>query len=773
MSCRPCKGRKVKCGEEHPTCINCQRTGEVCDYSVRLNWEGRRTRRSSSFGTPSQASQPTPPDIATQTQQSSFSHTFCINGAPTSIQPKPIARRVQTDIGSTGLEKRKQDGRDVHANHAIGSVHDKFYSTPPQELYKAVPSPPVVKDVIDKFSFVSDARPGASGAASSLQRPHKRSKSFAESSDKGISRRPGLLDSPSLFIDATPPIHRIRSNTCSTSRDSPLTPISSGTTAKDDPRTPLLTLPSPTSPGQGRISVDYLLSDSPDIDHHPKHDMQDLFGPSLSDIRFETEASEEAKFYGYDLGIRDTDIDQNNDFGAISPTASNVKDVFSTSNDGYSDALSLSQSDARYSFSTLPGVAGGYYDRPVSIWIPRNIEPLPLKLQSNPMNLLPKHHFINHTAKILVPYDDINSNPFRTILPQMATKNDHLLSLLLAYSASHRARLLRQREPEMRIALWVQDIFPALRLALGDKEQIISNTSLATAIMLASLEIISPTAFGYDIPWQTHLNLARDLMRRRLADLRRTPNVPEEDRECSFLWSWFAYLDVLGSLSGGLTGGEPSRSWVLEYNIFNGTEDLYEIDCIMGFTTRCVQLIAQVSDLARHCDIQRIRSGNQAPSDWIPTLDCVRRAQQLEHGLMESMAQPSHPCKHVKIVGARDIQELVLLNEAFHWAGLVHLHRRVLGKLSGHADVQGPVQRIYSCMEYITPGGTTETGFLFPMFTAGCNTLDEGQKTRILQRFRSVESNGMTQVHKARQLMENVWLTGQPWEPLLCTEFIG
>lgn len=33
-----------------------------------------------------------------------------------------------------------------------------------------------------------------------------------------------------------------------------------------------------------------------------------------------------------------------------------------------------------------------------------------------------------------MPYDDVESNPFRIILPQMAVKNDHLLSLLLAYS---------------------------------------------------------------------------------------------------------------------------------------------------------------------------------------------------------------------------------------------------------------------------------------------------------------------------------------------------
>lgn len=299
----------------------------------------------------------------------------------------------------------------------------------------------------------------------------------------------------------------------------------------------------------------------------------------------------------------------------------------------------------------------------------------------------------------------------------------------------------------MRIAVWVQDIFPALRRALGDREQIISNTSLATAIMLASLEIISPTAFGYEIPWQTHLNLARDLMQRRLADLRHTSYDVEEERICSFLWSWFAYLDVLGGLSGGgAPNNEPSRSWVLEYATFPNADDDYEIDYIMGFTKRCVQLLSRISELARRSDVQRIGPDNQARAEWIPSPDCVLHAQQLESELRESMAQPPHPCRHVKNVEARDRQEMALMNEAFHWAGLVHLHRRALGKPSGHPDVREPAQMILSCMECIRSGSNAETGFLFPMFTAGCNTLDEGQRTRILGRFRSVESNGMTQV---------------------------
>lgn len=60
---------------------------------------------------------------------------------------------------------------------------------------------------------------------------------------------------------------------------------------------------------------------------------------------------------------------------------------------------------------------GGYYAKPVAIKIPQDLEPLPPQLLENGMNLLYFHHFLNHTARILVPHD-CDMNPFRMVLPQ-------------------------------------------------------------------------------------------------------------------------------------------------------------------------------------------------------------------------------------------------------------------------------------------------------------------------------------------------------------------
>jgi hypothetical protein len=58
----------------------------------------------------------------------------------------------------------------------------------------------------------------------------------------------------------------------------------------------------------------------------------------------------------------------------------------------------------------------GYYGKPVPIKIPNPLLPLPGQLLANSMNLLYFHHFLNHTARILVPHD-CTMNPYRTVLP--------------------------------------------------------------------------------------------------------------------------------------------------------------------------------------------------------------------------------------------------------------------------------------------------------------------------------------------------------------------
>lgn len=206
-------------------------------------------------------------------------------------------------------------------------------------------------------------------------------------------------------------------------------------------------------------------------------------------------------------------------------------------------------------------------------------------------------------------------------------------------------------------------------------------------------------------------------------------------------------------------------------------ENDYQIDCILGFTSRCVRLLANVADLSRICDSERIGPDHEIISGWKPSEDMVERAEKLEKELTKSRGHLSKPCTHMQSTGEAafqwDRQEMTATNEAFHWAGLVHLHRRILGKESKHPDVQKGVREIFGALYKVRRGSSAEACLLFPMFTAGCDTQDEKQRADILERIKGMEMVGMTQIHKARSLMERVWETGKPWETLVAGEFFG
>ncbi len=473
------------------------------------------------------------------------------------------------------------------------------------------------------------------------------------------------------------------------------------------------------------------------------------------------------KCWGVDNGSIDLDIGKNDDGNALSeaPAAVARGQVFPFE-------IGLNEHDTHHILSLGRRSSAPYYSEPVHVFIPSSLGQLPAKLLQSKINLLYFHHFLDHTARVLVPHDDPNSNPFRTVLPRMALENDNLLNLLLAYSAAHRARHLGQPEPKTRIAMFVEDIIPALRQMVDSVVQnpdiVISTADLATAIMLASLEIISPASLGrvnsqtsmprVSIPWQGHLCLAREIIAHRPGGLRRSWSDRQEDQACAFLWSWFAYLDVLGSLSGGrdqhCCGAVSCNHRILDYTHVererDGSDDADQIDCIMGFTPRCVSILAKVAKLARTCDSSRIDPQTRTiRSDWIPDAHTVTEAMELQVAIQSSLAIPSRPCGHVHAtsdVVRWDREQMAATNEAYHWAALIHLHRRVLGRPSDHEDVRGPVGKIVGCLENIQHGSTAETCLLFPMFTAGCEITDAGARQMILHRVKTVEKSGMMQV---------------------------
>ncbi|TKA77561.1 hypothetical protein B0A55_06632 [Friedmanniomyces simplex] len=771
--CWPCKSRKVKCGEEKPACVNCVKSGEACDYSIRLNWGGRSKRDQD--GTPADGgvtfvttttsgSQPRP--------SSGHEHVFSaqhIAAAPTPRLPSGHSADMPTPEATSGGEGVAVDPQlryelppphrhSAEMPRADGPLLPPYIPLLPQHSSLSEPSPPVSAQARDNFQWSS-------------QHSAKRVKL---SPDRHAQR---TQPSPAFAVPQYPaPVEPSPGSTYLTPRsissivNTPATPGSSIASGSPYPSQPAaLTVQDPLD--LRRLSVKSLLSDPSDDTDRPRFSRSDSTG---------------YRTHGFDHGLPDLDIPHNDDHHALLPRSPDMRRA--------SAAVSeVSSSSGEPDPKQIAYESGGYYAQPVPVKIPRAWEPLPPELQ-NPMNLLYFHHFINHTGRIMVPHD-CPENPFRSVLPQMAVANRHLLHLLLTYSASHRARLLSHPEPANRIADWMADVLPALRQALNepaspgvsDPGDPSSLAPLATAIMLASLEIVSPNTFAVSIPWQNHLQIARQMIVAKggLHHLAQKAD-GARDKAIFFLSRWFAYLDVLGSLSGSKQD-QPLYGAYLEdggglWLVNRSDEEIYQIDCFFGFSGRCIALLAQVAELAGQCDKQRIDPfTDQVKAGWRPSEPTRQQAADLQKRLKASATTVFRGCMHSGPFGPhreegkseQDIAEIYATNEAYHWAGLIHLSRRVLAQASDDPEVRENVRKILGSLEKVRRGSTAESCLLFPMFTAGCEARSPADRQLFMERLKGIEGWGLQHVGRARALMQEVWDTGKPWETLVNGEFFG
>ncbi|KAF3900603.1 Sterol regulatory element-binding protein ECM22 [Trichophyton interdigitale] len=374
-------------------------------------------------------------------------------------------------------------------------------------------------------------------------------------------------------------------------------------------------------------------------------------------------------------------------------------------------------------------------------------------------------------SKILVPHD-CHLNPFATVLPAMAIEDENILNLLLAYSASHRSRLLGHAEPYTRIARWTSGVFPSLRHALGDPRRRTSAATLATAIMLVSLKVISPSTFEVPIRWESHLMTAREIF------LTRQKTDPDHftGKVNTFLHRWLVYLDLFGSLSSRRAEAPLFNGiyWPLDTTAEypkNDVDQGFEVDCFTGFTPRCCSLLARLSALTHQCDNVRVDPAGRLFTSWKPPASVLAKAEQLLQEMQDAGPERrSIPMTHH---GKPIDPGMAAMDEAYRLSGMIHLHRRVLGRETSDPIVKDLVDALFDSLDQVSRGGQEEVCILFPLFTAGCESQNEDQRRQVSERVQGFESVGMKQIRGARKLMQKSWQVGLPWNVLANGEFLA
>lgn len=525
---RPCKTRKIKCGEEKPKCHNCERQGETCDYSIRLNWEGRTKRKSTDFA--QQPAQPTTPVTATPrpgtvsaplsdptfggtlvpSAASNFKNQIPQGVSGSSSEFSPVQKagnirdvysleatskghiipvspyeasfgsranpRIVTDMRTSNEGRYYGSGEDepartsfaemsyvgMHGGQQLGPrdhisasqlsrIRDPSSASYPSPTDSSLDSPPL--SALQSLNFSKDSRyspspsnmppPSQSNRPPSLyhgdmgrnqemlahagQYTPKRARmspprEFPDPSHRYPSTSYGgfhaggplqaMPPSPSQHMSSFRP-YSPTENFGQVSFPSAVPSIRSGANPY---RSPLKasTHGREESPDR-RLSVSSLLVGTPGAG-----DMGEKDPMFLANVYGQTHYQDMSIHYGLDRGFPDLDLPINNDdlaLNGITPTINNTGYRFLKSEEAVDELNIPSEFGFGLNAANSAHGEGGYYAKPVQVAIPRSLGPLPDTLQDNPMNLLYFHHFLNHTARILVPHD-CSENPFKSILPQ-------------------------------------------------------------------------------------------------------------------------------------------------------------------------------------------------------------------------------------------------------------------------------------------------------------------------------------------------------------------
>ena len=512
MTCvRPCKARKIKCGEEKPKCQNCERQGETCDYSIRLNWEGRTKRKG---------------ETGSQTSTFVFHQNVTSPSGDSDLSSPGVSRTPQfitspTVAGSPGghdsLRSRRVRGRthtqpDRTESHSPSIDALTENALPPTERTAAPLSTSTVdptlartrhNEMADQYEPMLGNRTGQgprdhfSAVQLSRIRDQRHSVSYPSPSDSNLESPPNFLNAmtfpagshlplpdpqmPPPFQNSLSPWshpsnlrkihedgpfhaqHRSKRMRLSPSIDPidggprhqvsphgiyntgglikslaphtsphamqpgyhssfngntgiPLTPAASSVASDDNYVRPFSKPSSQVfqdSPDLRRLSVKSLLSDDSPADSGTESAM-----PASPYIA--SSVSTPVANYGVDRGFPDLDLPNNNDSIALNGSTPSLSTVglYNSEQDDHNGDSDL---PAEFGFGLHGTNAahehGGYYAKPVIVTIPRSLGPLPSALLEKPMNMLYFHHFLNHTARILVPHD-CSENPFKSILPQ-------------------------------------------------------------------------------------------------------------------------------------------------------------------------------------------------------------------------------------------------------------------------------------------------------------------------------------------------------------------
>lgn len=393
--------------------------------------------------------------------------------------------------------------------------------------------------------------------------------------------------------------------------------------------------------------------------------------------------------------------------------------------------------------------------------------------------------FLQETSQMLVPAPKsiYSRNPLFNFLPRMAMNNRALLNMLLVFGANHKHKILQhQGHANQSSSLVANDLltnaFSSLLTQLTNCDSKNSDSTLATILLLAAFDIF----FGDSKQkWRTHVYGARKIMKQRLSNgskaLVLSDNSADNDQQY-FLLRWFAYIDIISSLSStnSITNIQKlsTLKYEMETTVYSNLRPkkmcLQDIDYFTGMEVSCLWMLAEVSHIVNEKESE---TSKQLPHKL------VLKTLELDHKIItylrtSEMERDEVYETYYKLKTDSQTREqyqayrtLRATNQIYALTGVLQLKRRVLGLPPTSPIVKEVLINITKLLrEWIGFESSAETCVLFSIFCCGCELMDPDLvycRSLYQDHFNSLIRKGVSSAKKAKEIMEECWLEEKQW----------
>lgn len=315
----------------------------------------------------------------------------------------------------------------------------------------------------------------------------------------------------------------------------------------------------------------------------------------------------------------------------------------------------------------------------------------------------------------------------------------HLLYALLASACSHHSRLVGDTGPQSRLSglRFTNLSISSLRSTLGETNATLTAETVTTAMALCTNDVCN----GNMQTWRTHLG---GVMRLLASFLESQGTLPSADPYIQCLVKWFTTMAVIAGLSGLNSSSVLSSDIGLLDRYFDPLDQ--NVDNICGFSMKLAPLLDRLSQLVQ----RRCQSGSEMQ-------DLLAEADSLQIEILSLVECNTSDGDHIALQST---------HLAFLHSALLHLHRRVRRLPRNHETVKGDLKNIIVAVEQIPSLSSANILILWPMFTVGCETEDEKQREFIHSRMGHMQSFGLGNFTRTRELLSKFWASKSslPWD---------